>query len=396
VLKYGSMIVDNLRVFQHPVFVYIPHEAEIRGGAWVVIDPNINPAQMEMYAADVCRGGVLEPEACAQLKYPETDIIKTMHRLDPNIASMSPEEQEVPPENCRRRCCLLVFLFFILLTKMLTRSCLQRHQHELMPAYKTLAVQFAAMHDGPKVRHWPHSSLVATLTCDRRSKSSTLMHGSVMFMLSLASDRVALSTSLLACERSHQVMLEKGIVKAIVPWVEARLFFAKQLRRRLAQEMIKKHARRCWPGADGDVHAAQAVVDLNEHIEAIVDRDGEVVRATPQLTVTSVCVSLETARDVALCIPLINCQPSLANRPQRMDLVDVEIYMAKLRKGYIEFTVKEFSKEAGVGLVRHVADEVAHEQLNADLRNGGPRGGSKTRRVSHCSLDSFSVSEQRV
>jgi len=96
VLKYGSMIVDNLRVFQHPVFVYIPHEAEIRGGAWVVIDPNINPAQMEMYAADVCRGGVLEPEACAQLKYPETDIIKTMHRLDPNIASMSPEEQEVP------------------------------------------------------------------------------------------------------------------------------------------------------------------------------------------------------------------------------------------------------------------------------------------------------------
>ena len=57
---------------------------------------NTVAAQMEMYAADVCRGGVLEPEACAQLKYPETDIVKTMHRLDPNIASMSLEEQEVP------------------------------------------------------------------------------------------------------------------------------------------------------------------------------------------------------------------------------------------------------------------------------------------------------------
>lgn len=105
----------------------------------------------------------------------------------------------------------------------------QRHQHELMPAYKTLAVQFAAMHDGPKV------------------------------------------------------MLEKGIVKAIVPWAEARAFFAKQLRRRLAQEMIKKQARACWPGPAGDPHATQAVADLNVHVEAIVDRDGEVVCALRSL-----------------------------------------------------------------------------------------------------------------
>lgn len=54
VLKYGSMIVDNLRVFKQPVMVYIPYEAEIRGGAWVVIDKSINPEQMEMYCAEVC------------------------------------------------------------------------------------------------------------------------------------------------------------------------------------------------------------------------------------------------------------------------------------------------------------------------------------------------------
>ena len=197
--------------------------------------------------------------------------------------------------------------------------------------------------------------------------------------------------------RSHQVMLEKGIVKAIVPWAEARLFFAKQLRRRLAQEMIKKKARHCWPGAAGDVHAAQAVVDLNEHVEAIVDRDGEVVRVTPQPCSHIRPSPWKVWRVVSLYsspyISLIDCEP---NRPQRMDFVDVEIYMAKLRKGYIESTLKEFSKEAGVGLVRQVADEVAHEQLNADLRNGGSRGGTKTRRMSHASVDSSSLSEQRV
>ncbi len=48
VLKFGAMIVDNLRTFKQPVFVYIPPKAELRGGAWVVVDPTINPDMMEM------------------------------------------------------------------------------------------------------------------------------------------------------------------------------------------------------------------------------------------------------------------------------------------------------------------------------------------------------------
>ena len=50
-LKYGSMIVDNLRVFKQPVFVYLPYNAEVRGGAWVVVETAINPEKIEMYAA---------------------------------------------------------------------------------------------------------------------------------------------------------------------------------------------------------------------------------------------------------------------------------------------------------------------------------------------------------
>lgn len=50
VLKFGAYIVDGLREYQQPVLVYIPPQAELRGGSWVVIDPTINPRHMEMYA----------------------------------------------------------------------------------------------------------------------------------------------------------------------------------------------------------------------------------------------------------------------------------------------------------------------------------------------------------
>lgn len=50
ILKFGAYIVDALRTFRQPVLVYIPPQAELRGGSWVVIDPTINPLCMELYA----------------------------------------------------------------------------------------------------------------------------------------------------------------------------------------------------------------------------------------------------------------------------------------------------------------------------------------------------------
>ncbi len=50
VVKFGAYIVDGLREYKEPVFVYIPPHAELRGGAWVVVDPAINARYMEMYA----------------------------------------------------------------------------------------------------------------------------------------------------------------------------------------------------------------------------------------------------------------------------------------------------------------------------------------------------------
>jgi acetyl-CoA carboxylase/biotin carboxylase 1 len=33
ILKYGAMIVDSLRNYKHPVFVYIPPAGELRGAS---------------------------------------------------------------------------------------------------------------------------------------------------------------------------------------------------------------------------------------------------------------------------------------------------------------------------------------------------------------------------
>ena len=55
VLKFGSYIVDALRKYKQPVLSYIPPHGELRGGAWVVIDPSINSEHMEMYADEDSR-----------------------------------------------------------------------------------------------------------------------------------------------------------------------------------------------------------------------------------------------------------------------------------------------------------------------------------------------------
>lgn len=82
VLKYGSFIVDALVDYKQPILIYIPPFGELRGGSWVVIDPTINPEQMEMYADVESRGGVLEPDGVVSIKYRKEKMIETMIRLD--------------------------------------------------------------------------------------------------------------------------------------------------------------------------------------------------------------------------------------------------------------------------------------------------------------------------
>lgn len=88
VIKYGAKIVDALRTYQQPVIIYIPPNGELRGGAWVVVDPSINERYMEMYADAESRGGVLEAEGTVEIKYRLRDLHKTMARLDPECREL--------------------------------------------------------------------------------------------------------------------------------------------------------------------------------------------------------------------------------------------------------------------------------------------------------------------
>ena len=83
VIKFGAYIVDGLREYKQPVMIYIPPNGELRGGAWVVVDPTINEDFMEMYADKESRGNVLEPQGTVEIKYRHRDLVKTMHRMDP-------------------------------------------------------------------------------------------------------------------------------------------------------------------------------------------------------------------------------------------------------------------------------------------------------------------------
>lgn len=89
VLKFGSNIVDALVDYRQPVMVYIPPHGELRGGAWVVVDPTINASRMEMFAAPEGRGGVLEPSGVVSVKYRDADLLATARRLDPELRDMA-------------------------------------------------------------------------------------------------------------------------------------------------------------------------------------------------------------------------------------------------------------------------------------------------------------------
>jgi len=132
ILKYGSYIVDALRNYKQPLFVYIPPNGELRGGAWVVLDSTINPDMMEMYADVDSRGGVLEPEGTVEIKYRKPTLINTMQRLDPAYKALKDAFMQ-PDLNAAQ--------------KQKIKDQMEAREKELLPIYHQIAVQFADLHD---------------------------------------------------------------------------------------------------------------------------------------------------------------------------------------------------------------------------------------------------------
>ena len=137
VLKFGAQIVDNLRTYRHPVFVYIPPNGELRGGAWVVVDPTINEEMMEMYVDCDARGGILEPPGICDVKFRQPDLLKTMHRLDSTLIQLdaelaSAEESTVSTDEAKS-----------------VKEAIAKREAKLMPLYVQISHEFADLHDRP-------------------------------------------------------------------------------------------------------------------------------------------------------------------------------------------------------------------------------------------------------
>eukprot|EP00200_Dunaliella_tertiolecta_P012627 CAMPEP_0202373002 /NCGR_PEP_ID=MMETSP1127-20130417/4091_1 /ASSEMBLY_ACC=CAM_ASM_000462 /TAXON_ID=3047 /ORGANISM="Dunaliella tertiolecta, Strain CCMP1320" /LENGTH=2753 /DNA_ID=CAMNT_0048969731 /DNA_START=204 /DNA_END=8465 /DNA_ORIENTATION=+ len=200
VLQAGSCIVEALRTYRYPVFVYIPCGAELRGGAWVVVDSCISSEGMiEMYADPTARGGVLEPEGVVEIKFRTPDLLRLMHRIDPVIQATKASLQQLPPtppsikaaapslaaggsgnggyDGCASAA--------VKATR--GEAAIKERERALLPVYQQVARAFADMHDTP-VR-----------------------------------------------------MLAKGVIRGIVPWRRARAFFAQRLRCRLCEETLAAH-----------------------------------------------------------------------------------------------------------------------------------------------------------
>lgn len=132
ILKQGSKIVDGLSSYKQPVFVYIVPNGELRGGAWVVLDPSINPEQMQMYADVDSRAGVLEPEGIVEIKMRRDKILAVMERLDPEYATLKRQSKDASTTLEARAAAL---------------SSLGQRENLLMPTYKQIALLYADLHE---------------------------------------------------------------------------------------------------------------------------------------------------------------------------------------------------------------------------------------------------------
>ncbi|XP_052244589.1 acetyl-CoA carboxylase-like isoform X1 [Dreissena polymorpha] len=153
VLKFGAYIVDALREYEQPVMIYIPPYGELRGGAWVVVDPTINPNHMEMFADQLSRGGVLEPEGTVEIKFRKPDLQKTMWRVDPTCRQLSEE---------------LANSQLTLDEKSALETELKAREESLMPMYHQVAIYFADLHDTPG--RMEEMSVISSVLDWRRSR----------------------------------------------------------------------------------------------------------------------------------------------------------------------------------------------------------------------------------
>lgn len=134
ILQAGSTIVENLRTYNQPVFVYIPMGGELRGGAWVVIDSRINSDHIEMFAERTAKGNVLEPEGLIEIKFRTKELLECMGRLDKQLINLNVELSEAKSTRAFANVESL-------------QQQIKAREKQLLPTYTQIATKFAELHD---------------------------------------------------------------------------------------------------------------------------------------------------------------------------------------------------------------------------------------------------------
>ncbi|KAL5777128.1 hypothetical protein ACOSP7_010054 [Xanthoceras sorbifolium] len=134
ILQAGSTIVENLRTYKQPVFVYIPMMGELRGGAWVVVDSRINSDHIEMYADRTAKGNVLEPEGMIEIKFRTKELLECMGRLDQQLINLKAKLQEAKSNKAPA------------MVESLQQQ-IKAREKQLLPMYTQIATKFAELHD---------------------------------------------------------------------------------------------------------------------------------------------------------------------------------------------------------------------------------------------------------
>ncbi|KZV28923.1 hypothetical protein F511_13718 [Dorcoceras hygrometricum] len=134
ILQTGSEIVDNLRSYRQPIFIYIPMMGELWGGPWVVVDRNINPDHVETYAEVTAKGNILEPEGLIEVKFRTRDLLECMGRLDHKLMNLKLKCLEVGSSVTRE-------------TMEDLQKQIKSRENQLLPIYTRVALKFADLHD---------------------------------------------------------------------------------------------------------------------------------------------------------------------------------------------------------------------------------------------------------
>ncbi|CAK1546473.1 unnamed protein product [Leptosia nina] len=224
ILKFGAEIVRALRGATAPVLVYIPPGAELRGGAWAVVDPSVNGTRMEMYADNDARGGVLEPEGIVEVKFKQRDIVKTMHRLDPELLRLGARISELKEQ-----------------IKDISKNLDRRGSVD-----EVLIKTDAGRQAESKIRDLESELLVAEKNAKTREKELASVYHQIAIQFAELHD---------TAER----MLEKGCIFDIVPWKHSRRILYWRLRRLLRQNQQEMRVQNAT-GPSVDQRAAAATL----------------------------------------------------------------------------------------------------------------------------------------